>query len=98
MKELGDYNLKYLIAAALLDDQQLEEDRIQAPDAQAPDLLNSRFGYVSVSRAGHEATIFTSDAAKLGQQIGTEINKSSAFELAQNQPVHRSLGLAQLFP
>ena len=39
VKEQGDYNLKYLIAAALLDDQlgpaQLEEARIQAPDAQA---------------------------------------------------------------
>ena len=39
VKEQGDYNLKYLIAAALLDDQvgpaQLEEPRIQAPDAQA---------------------------------------------------------------
>ena len=39
VKEQGDYNLKYLIAAALLDDQlgpvQLEESRIQAPDAQA---------------------------------------------------------------
>jgi len=39
VKEQGDYNLKYLIAAALLDDQlgpaQLEEARIQAPDVQA---------------------------------------------------------------
>jgi 2-methylcitrate dehydratase len=39
VKEQGDYNLKYLTAAALLDDQlgpaQLEELRIQAPDAQA---------------------------------------------------------------
>jgi 2-methylcitrate dehydratase len=39
VKEQGDYNLKYLIAAALLDGQlgpaQLEEARIQAPDAQA---------------------------------------------------------------
>jgi 2-methylcitrate dehydratase len=39
VKEQGDYNLKYLIAAALLDDQlgpaQLEEGRIQAADAQA---------------------------------------------------------------
>lgn len=42
IKEQGDYNLKYLIAAALIDDQlrpaQLEEARIQAPDVQA--LLN----------------------------------------------------------
>ena len=39
IKEQGDYNLKYLVAAALLDDQvgpaQLEEIRIQAPDTQA---------------------------------------------------------------
>jgi 2-methylcitrate dehydratase len=39
VKEQGDYNLKYLIAAALIDDQlgpaQLEEARIQAPDVQA---------------------------------------------------------------
>jgi 2-methylcitrate dehydratase len=39
VKEQGDYNLKYLVAAALLDDQvgpaQLEEQRIQAPDVQA---------------------------------------------------------------
>lgn len=38
-KEQGDYNLKYLISAALLDGQvgpmQLEPSRIQAPDAQS---------------------------------------------------------------
>jgi len=37
-KEQGDYNLKYLISAALLDGQvgpaQLTEERVQAPDAQ----------------------------------------------------------------
>jgi 2-methylcitrate dehydratase len=39
MKEQGDYNLKYLISAALLDDQvgpdQLQPERIQSPDVQA---------------------------------------------------------------
>jgi 2-methylcitrate dehydratase len=39
IKEQGDYNLNYLVAAALLDDQvgpaQLEKLRIQAPNAQA---------------------------------------------------------------
>ena len=38
-KEQGDYNLKYLIAAALLDGQvgptQLDTARVQSPDAQA---------------------------------------------------------------
>ena len=39
IKEQGDYNLKYLVSAALLDDKvgpaQLQTARIQAPDAQA---------------------------------------------------------------
>jgi conjugative relaxase-like TrwC/TraI family protein len=66
---------------------------IHADTGVHPDLLNSRFGYVSVSRASHEATIFTNDQARLAQQIGTEVNKSSALELAQNQPVQQDLGL-----
>jgi ATP-dependent exoDNAse (exonuclease V) alpha subunit len=54
---------------------------IHADTGVHPDLLNSRFGYVSVSRASHEATVFTNDAAKLGQQLGAEINKTSALEM-----------------
>jgi len=35
-----------------------------------PDLLNSRFGYVSISRASPEATLFTDNMAKLAPQLG----------------------------
>jgi ATP-dependent exoDNAse (exonuclease V) alpha subunit len=58
-----------------------------------PDLLNSRFGYVSISRASHEATIFTNDAAKLGQQLGSEITKSSALEIGQAPAIGIGQGL-----
>jgi len=68
---------------------------IHADTGVHPDLLNSRFGYVSVSRASHEAMIFTNDAAKLGKQLGTEINKSAALELAPYQSANRGLGLGQ---
>jgi ATP-dependent exoDNAse (exonuclease V) alpha subunit len=34
---------------------------INADTGVHPDLLNSRFGYVAVSRASHEANIFTDD-------------------------------------
>ena len=68
---------------------------IHADTGVHPDLLNSRFGYVSISRASHEATIFTNDGARLGQQIEIEVNKSSALELARNQPVEQNLGLVQ---
>jgi ATP-dependent exoDNAse (exonuclease V) alpha subunit len=39
---------------------------VQADTSVHPDLLNSRFGYLSISRASHEATLFTDDVAKLG--------------------------------
>jgi hypothetical protein len=34
-----------------------------------PGLLNSRFGYVSISRASREATLFTSIAQGIGMGI-----------------------------
>jgi conjugative relaxase-like TrwC/TraI family protein len=36
---------------------------VHADTSVHPDLLNSRFGYVSISRASHEATLFTDDMA-----------------------------------
>jgi UvrD-like helicase C-terminal domain len=39
---------------------------IHADTRVHPDLLNSRFGYVSISRASHEATLYTDDMSKLG--------------------------------
>ena len=66
---------------------------VNADTGVHPDLLNSRFGYVSISRASHEATIFTNDAAKLGQQLGSEITKSSALEIDQTPPIGIGQGL-----
>jgi ATP-dependent exoDNAse (exonuclease V) alpha subunit len=54
---------------------------INADTGVHSDLLNSRFGYVAVSRASHEAIIFTDDTNRLGQQLSTEVSKSSAVEL-----------------
>jgi hypothetical protein len=48
-----------------------------------PDLLNSRFGYVSISRASHQAMLFTDDMAKLGLQLGADVSKTSALEIDQ---------------
>lgn len=54
---------------------------IHADTGVHPDLLNSRFGYVSISRASHEALVYTNDAAKLGEQLGIEVSKTSALGL-----------------
>ena len=81
-KEQADYNLKYLIAAALLDDQvgpaQLQPARIQAPDAQAllarvevrPD---ERFTARYPKELSARITIYTKDQRVLvKEQLGYE--------------------------
>lgn len=66
---------------------------IHADTSVHPALLSSRFGYVAVSRASHEATIFTDDVNRLAQQLGTEVNKTSAVELTHALPLAHGLVL-----
>ena len=54
---------------------------VNADTGVHPDLLNSRFGYVSISRASHEATLFTNDLAKLSPQLSADVSKTSALEI-----------------
>jgi conjugative relaxase-like TrwC/TraI family protein len=67
---------------------------IHADTSVHPDLLNSRFGYVSVSRASHEVSVITDDVAKLGRQLGVETSKTSALEVSQTTPIAQGIGLA----
>lgn len=57
-----------------------------------PDLLNSRFGYVSISRASHDATLFTNDMAKLNPQLSAEVSKSAALDIGQMHSVGQVIG------
>ena len=62
---------------------------VNADTGVHPDLLNSRFGYVSISRASHEATIFTDDMTKLSPQLSADVSKTSALEISQRRPSPR---------
>ena len=66
---------------------------VHADTSVHPDLLNSRFGYVSISRASHEATLFTDDMAKLGPQLGADVSKTSALEISQASSKAQGIGL-----
>ena len=66
---------------------------VHADTSVHPDLLNSRFGYVSISRASHEATLFTDDMAKLGPQLGADVSKTSALEINQASSVGLGIGM-----
>jgi ATP-dependent exoDNAse (exonuclease V) alpha subunit len=58
-----------------------------------PSLLNPRFGYVSISRANHEATLFTNDRAKLSPQLNANVSKTSALEINQAPSVTQEMGM-----
>jgi hypothetical protein len=42
-----------------------------------------QFEYVSASRASHEAMLFTNDIAEPISQLGSDVSKTAAFEMAR---------------
>ena len=67
---------------------------VNADTGVHPNLLNSRFGYVSVSRASHEATLFTDDMNKLSPQLAADVSKTSALETNQSVSIGQDLGMS----
>jgi ATP-dependent exoDNAse (exonuclease V) alpha subunit len=49
-----------------------------------PDLISSRFAYVSVSRASLDASIYTNNAASLGTDLSRDVSKAAAMEVSQS--------------
>jgi conjugative relaxase-like TrwC/TraI family protein len=45
-----------------------------------PELINTRFAYVSVSRASQDARIYTNDVSTLSERLSTDISKTSAVQ------------------
>jgi ATP-dependent exoDNAse (exonuclease V) alpha subunit len=66
---------------------------VNADTGVHPDLLNSRFGYVSISRASHEATLFTDNMAKLSPQLSADVSKTSALEISQAPSIAQGIGM-----
>jgi hypothetical protein len=64
-------------------------------DTEGPrSLINSRLAYVAISRASHDAQIYTNDASRLGKRLATDISKTAAVNLSHNSEqtdVHRAV-------
>jgi len=60
-----------------------------------PELISGRFAYVSVSRASHDAQIYTNNAAKLSESLSHEVNKTSAIDFGKVQNPIPTLGFDQ---
>jgi conjugative relaxase-like TrwC/TraI family protein len=61
-----------------------------------PELMSNRFAYVSVSRASHDAQIYTNNAASLTASLSHDVSKASAvtFRNAQSSSMQQGLSLA----
>jgi ATP-dependent exoDNAse (exonuclease V) alpha subunit len=55
-----------------------------------PSLINNRLAYVAISRASHEARIYTNNSASLGERLSSDITKTSAL---QNQKLGTAVGI-----
>jgi ATP-dependent exoDNAse (exonuclease V) alpha subunit len=60
-----------------------------------PELINSRFAYVSVSRASHDAQIYTDDATSLAENLSRDVSKASAIDFGKAQSPVANAGLEQ---
>ena len=50
-----------------------------------PELISTRFAYVSVSRASQDAQIYTNDAATLAESLSRDVTKASAIDFGKAQ-------------
>jgi ATP-dependent exoDNAse (exonuclease V) alpha subunit len=66
--------------------QGLTADRVLVNVDQTahPDLVNSRFAYVSISRGALDARLYTDDVKAMATSLATDSPKSSALDLAQS--------------
>jgi conjugative relaxase-like TrwC/TraI family protein len=60
-----------------------------------PELISSRFAYVSVSRASHDAQIYTNNAASLAEVLSHDVTKASAINFGKGQSPIANVGLEQ---
>ena len=84
--EHGHFDHGYAVTSHSSQGLTAERVLVHADTRVHPDLLNFRFGYVSISRASHEATLFTDDLAKLGPQLEAGVSKTSSLEINHYEP------------
>jgi conjugative relaxase-like TrwC/TraI family protein len=62
-----------------------------------PELINGRFAYVSVSRASHDAQVFTNHAGNLAESLRKNVSKTSALDFGKTQTtIHTAVPAADL--
>jgi conjugative relaxase-like TrwC/TraI family protein len=75
--------------------QGLTADRVlvNVDTSSHPDLINSRFAYVSVSRASLDAHVYTNDAASLVPGLSHDSSKTSALKMGYTPSISQGIGM-----
>jgi len=83
--EPGAKNFDHGYAVTSHSSQGLTAERVlvNVDHSAHPDLINSRFAYVAISRASSEVRIFTNDVAGLSSRLDHDIAKTAAIDLSQ---------------
>jgi Flp pilus assembly CpaF family ATPase len=92
-KEHRHFDHGYAVTSYSAQGLTAERVLVNADTGVHPDLLNSRFGYVSISRASHEAMLFTDDMTKLTPQLSTDVSKTSALGMDQGTSLLHGMGI-----
>jgi hypothetical protein len=93
LKRIFDFDHRYAVPRHGAKQLTAERVLVNADTGVQPDLLNSRFGYVSISSASRKATVFTDDMSKLSPQLSTDVSKTSALEVSQAPSVAQAVGI-----
>lgn len=83
-REHRHFDLGYAVTSHSSRGLTAERVLVHADTKVHPDLLNSRFAYVSISRASHDVMLFTDDFAKLRPQLQADVSKTSALQINES--------------
>ncbi len=98
LREHSHLDYGYAMTSYTSQGQTVDRVIVHVPEEtrETKELINQRFGYVALSRARHDAQIYTNDAATLTDRLSREISKTTAIEFEPlRQSGHISLKQSQ---
>ena len=87
LREHAHLDYGYAMTSYTSQGQTVDRVIIHVPEEtrDTKELINQRFGYVALSRARHDAQIYTNDAATLADRLSREVSKTAALDVAEDK-------------
>lgn len=95
-KEMRHFDHGYAVTSHSSQGLTSQRVLVNMDTAVHPELINARFAYVSVSRASHDAQVFTNDASNLAERLSADVSKTSALDFGKTQAPIPTISVEQL--